>query len=167
VKNFALLTLLIAVTAGCGSTGEISAPDPDTIFGHRFDHRDADDRYVVDLVPPLPTEEYFTYDPVLTGLSIRVGPPLADGRRAVDLVVLGAFPDACTHLHTVEESRLVRQIHVTLDMWRPKGGVCMQVVRPYRFYYELREPLEPGSYTLHFNGSANPFQVFPPEEGER
>ena len=51
-------------------------------------------------------------------------------------------------------------------MRRPKGAVCTQVVRPYRFYYTLAEPLPPGDYTLKLNGGVNPFTVFPLRDGE-
>jgi hypothetical protein len=84
----------------------------------------------------------------------------------VELLIRGALPDGCTALHHIGQERQGNLIDVTFEMRKPKGAVCTQVVRPYRFYYSFEEPLPPGDYTLTLNGEVKPFTVLPPREGE-
>jgi hypothetical protein len=153
------LLLVLALLAGCRTTER--AVDPDTEFGHRFEAHDPEGRRVLSLVPPAPGEEFFTYPTPVTGLRVRTGPMLDDGRRGVELIVEGALPDACTELHHVSEARTGQFLNVTFQIRRPKGALCAQVIRPFRFYYELSTPLAPGPYTLRLNDRVHPFEVFP------
>lgn len=153
------LLLLATLLAGCRTTER--AVDPDTVYGHRFESVDPDGRRVLTLVPVPPEEEYFTYPAPITDVRVRTGPIDVAGRRPIELILEGALPDACTHLHAVTEQREAHFLAVNVQIRRPKGAICAQVVRPFRFYYELAAPLAPGPYTLRLNGSIHPFQVFP------
>ena len=81
----------------------------------------------------------------------------------VEVLIKGALPDACAALDEAEQARVVNLIDVTLTMRRPRGALCAQVVRPFRFYLPLDGTFPPGSYTLKVNGAAYPFRI---REGE-
>lgn len=158
-----VLAVLVLALASCRSTAETAAdaePTP-ADFGHRFDDADPDGRQTMLLAPPDPSGDYFTYPAVVTDVTIRTGPTEPDGRRPVEVLLAGALPDACTFLHEIEEERMGNIIDVTFEIRRPKGVMCAQVVRPFRFYYTLDGPLPRGPYTLRVNGSVHPFEVLP------
>jgi len=157
----ALAALLLGGLAACGGAGgAVDAEDP----ADRLDES-TDGRRTLLITPPEIEGEHFTYPAVVTEVEVRYGPTEADGRRPVELLLRGALPDACTELHDVRQRRMERFITVEFEMRRPKGGICAQVVRPYRFYYALEEPLAPGPYTLRLNGSVHPFEVLPERPG--
>ena len=159
--RYALLALAAFALAlgGCGGTSEATE---EPAFGDRGEDGD---RETLLIVPPDSTEEFFYYPAYFSDVEVRTG-PAENGRRPVELILRGALPDGCTALHDIEEERLGRLITVDFQMRRPKGAICTQVVRPYRFYYTLPEPLTPGDYTLSLNGEVKPFTVFPPRETE-
>jgi hypothetical protein len=78
--------------------------------------------------------------------------------------VKGSFPDSCTDLNSVKQTKIEHLINMTLDMRRPKGVVCASVMRPYRFYVLLDGEYESGHYTLKLNDRANTFVVAPVSE---
>jgi hypothetical protein len=153
-----ILFLVAALVAGCRTTER--TVDPDTVFGHRFEREDPEGRRVMETTPP-PDEEYFTYAAPITDLRIRTGPITPDASRPVELIIEGALPDACTNLHAISEERRGHLIDVRFQIRRPKGALCAQVIRPFRFYHAFAEPLPVGPYTLRVNGQVHPFEVFP------
>lgn len=164
-RPLALLLLAAALAGGCRTAAPPPEADPDEVFGHRFETADPAGRAVATLQAPPPGEEHFVFAAVLSDVRIRQGDPDEAGRRPVELILFGALPDACTELLRVDEVHMGRMLHVRLEIWRPQGAICAQVVRRYRFYHELRAPLEPGAYVLHLNHKVVPFQVWPPGEG--
>ncbi len=152
--------LLMLGLAGCAGSG--GADVPDRQFGQR---PDADEgRETLLIIPPDSTAEFFYYPAYASEVVIRSGPEQS-GRRPVELLIKGALPDACTELHDVRQEQKAHIIEMTFETRRPKGAVCAQVVRPFRFYYVLTDPLAPGDYTLKLNDSVRPFTVQPPREG--
>lgn len=148
------LGAIVLLGAGCRAA---RPPAPEAAFGQREAGGEAETL----LIEEPEQEAFFTYPAPVTGVTFRAGPAEADGRRPVELLIKGALPDACSALHDIRQRQAERLLDVTLEMRRPKGAVCAQVVRPYRFYYILEEPLEPGNYTLGLNGGVWPFTVRP------
>lgn len=152
--------LLVFGLAGCaGSSG---ADVPDRQFGERPDEDEA--RETMLIVPPDSTSEFFYYPAYASEVVVRSGPEAA-GQRPVELLIKGALPDACTELHDIRQEQKGHIIDVTFETRRAKGAVCAQVVRPFRFYYVLADPLAPGDYTLRLNDSIKPFTVQPRRDG--
>lgn len=152
---------LVVGLAGCAGSG--GADEPDRQFGQRPD--EGTDGETLLITPPDAAAEFFYYPAYASEVVIRSGAAEA-GRRPVELLIKGALPDACTELHDVREEQKTHLIEVTFETRRPKGAVCAQVVRPFRFYYVLAEPLTPGDYTLKLNDAVHPFTVRPlPDEG--
>lgn len=163
------LAVLLAVAFGwtaCGGAREAVEVDPTTLHGHRYLEATAEGRTTLSLVPPDPEEEYFVYPTIVWNIMVRPGPVLPDGRRPVEFVIIGALPDGCLQLHDFRMRRMGNHFDATFEMRRPKGGDCPRVVRRYRFYYELPEPLAPGPYVLRLNDDVYPFEVLP-ERTER
>ncbi len=152
---------LLAVGLGaCGGSAEATEDNP---FGRRVEEGEGGETLLI--VPPDSAQEFFYYPAYFSDVEVRTGAVTAN-RRPVELLLRGALPDGCTALHNIEQERVGNIITVTFEMRRPKGAVCTQVVRPYRFYYTFTEPLPPGDYTLKLNGTVKPFTVQPPREGE-
>ena len=95
------------------------------------------------------------------------GSPTQGQTVDVEVLVKGAFPDACMALHEVEQKRTGNIINATLAMRRPQGAICASVRRPYRFYVMLDGRYSLGNYTLKLNDQAIPFQIRPPREQTR
>lgn len=152
--------LCAAVLGACGGSAEATEDNP---FGRRID--DGEGRETLLITPPDSTQEFFYYPAIFEEVEVRTG-GIDAGRRPVELLVRGALPDGCTALHNIGQERVGNLIDVTFEMRRPKGAVCTQVVRPYRFYYTFPEPLSPGDYTLKLNDVVKPFTVFPSRDGE-
>ena len=155
IRLFALGLLALRL-AGCAGSG--GADVPDRQFGQRPDGDEA--RETLLITPPDSTAEFFYYPAYASEVVVRSGPE-AVGQRPVELLIKGALPDACTELHGIRQEQKGHIIEVTFETRRPKGAVCAQVVRPFRFYYVLADPLAPGDYTLKLNGSVQPFTVQP------
>jgi hypothetical protein len=156
------LAVLAVALGACGGSAEAVE---DESFGARDGAGDGEERETLLITPPDSTEEFFYYPAYFSDVEVRTG-PVTGGRRPVELLIRGALPDGCTALHYIGQERRGNLIDVTFEMRKPKGAVCTQVVRPYRFYYTLDEPLPPGDYTLTVNGDVEPFTVLPPREGE-
>lgn len=167
LRSFAgLLTVVLAgLLAGCATTRPEEVP-PDEQFGHRPE----DSRTVAVLAPPDSTQQYFYYPAPVDTVHTR--PQAFETSRpgdmqevAVEVLIKGALPDACTELHAVSQQRAAHLIDVVLEMRRPQGAVCATVVRPYRFYVMLEGRYGPGHYTLKVNGGVTPFVIRAPEDG--
>jgi hypothetical protein len=149
--------------AACGTS---RPPEPDRQFGHRYEDRGPEGRQTVLVEPPPDPDAYFTYPAYFDTVNVRVA-PFGPGATAVpvEILVMGSLPDACMELSEVSQERLGNLINVSLMMRRPKGAICAQVVRPFRFYLELDGAFEPGPYTLKINDSVHPFDVRRPARG--
>lgn len=157
MRALALAGLL--VLGACAGSNRPAEPGAD--FGSRDDADEA--RETLLITPPDAAQEFFYYPAYASEVIVRPGPMEAD-RRPVELLIKGALPDACTELHAISQQTRGHLIEVVFETRRPKGGVCAQVVRPYRFYYTLDGPLAPGDYTLKLNDRVHPFTVPPPRE---
>jgi hypothetical protein len=155
-----LTVFALVVIGGCAGTRRAEVP-PDEKFGHRYEGKASDGRETIVIGTPAESVRYVffpaTHDTVHVRYPTVESPPL-EGMR-VEVLVKGAFPDACTELHSVDQSRAEHIINVELQMRRPRGVLCASVVRPYRFYLSLDGLYEPGHYTLKINGVAHPFVI--------
>jgi len=144
---------------GCQAARQGSRP-PDEQFGHRVEGVDEEGRETVIVVPPSDETEYLTELAVYETVTIRPGTAAADDSGIeVELLVKGAFPDACTELHEATQVRSGNLLEISLTTRRPQGAICAAVVRPYRFYVLLDGRFEPGPYNLKLNGQSHPFEV--------
>jgi hypothetical protein len=159
VRYAGLVMALAVVLGACGGSAE-TAEEP--TFGTRAEE---EGRETLLITPPDEEEEFFYYPAYFSDVEVRTG-AMEDGRRPVELLIRGALPDGCTELHYIEQQRRGNLIDVTFEMRKPKGAVCTQVVRPYRFYYTFEQPLPPGDYTLTLNDTVEPFTVQPARDGE-
>ncbi|MFN3596645.1 MAG: hypothetical protein ACK41D_05175 [Rubricoccaceae bacterium] len=147
-----------ALAAGCLSAGSAR---PDERFGHRFPDRGPEGRVTVLGTPPPNPDDYFVYPAVLDTVHVR--PQTAALRpgeaAAVEVLLKGVLPDACSELNEAEQTRVGRIIEVTLTMRQPRGTPCALVVRPFRFYLPLEGTFEAGAYVVRVNGAAQPFRI--------
>ncbi len=160
-----LLSAMIGGTgvlfAGCGTTTEAVVP-PDEEFGHRYDGTAPDGRTTYVIVPPDSGTTYMYYPAVYDTVHVRHIPVAADLAQ-IEVLVKGSFPDSCTELHSVDQSRVEHIVTVDLRMRKPRGTVCASVMRPYRFYVLLDGQYDGGSYTLKLNGRVHNFVIRPEE----
>lgn len=159
-----LLALATALAvAGCARSREAARADDQ--YGHRYEGVAPDGRETVLLTPADTAEAYIVTPAVLDSVAVRPAQRVAPPGEAVPVEVLvkGALPDACSALDEATQTRAMNLVDVTLTMRRPRGAVCAQVVRPFRFYLPLDSTFPPGAYTLKVNGTAYPFRI---REGE-
>ncbi len=159
IRWMASTVVILALGTGCQVARQGVRP-PDEQFGHRVEGVDQEGRETVVLVPPSDEAEYRTDLAAYESVTVRPGtadPDLAG--IAVEVLVKGAFPDACTELHDAAQVRSGNLIEVTLRTRRPQGAICATVLRPYRFYILLDGRFDPGPYTLTLNGDSHPFEV--------
>ncbi|QXD17155.1 hypothetical protein GQ464_005100 [Rhodocaloribacter litoris] len=144
--------------------GRPSEPPPDERFGHRYEERGPEGRRTVVITPPDSGRVYTYYPIVYDTLHVRPARPGGpDDAVPVEVLVKGAFPDACMELHDVRQTRYDHLIEVEIEMRKPRGAICAMVLRPYRFYFLLEGRYAPGNYTLKLNGNVHPFTVRAPE----
>ncbi|MDT0630291.1 hypothetical protein [Rubrivirga litoralis] len=142
----------------CGGSGEAAAPDR---YGYRVGGA-VGGRTTVALAPPDTTVRTLAFPAVVDSVGVRAaGRPAPGDGVAVEAVVLGAFPDACSALSDVRQERAGHYVTATLAMRQPLETVCAAVVRPFRFYLPLDGAFAAGSYTLKVNDTVVPFQVLP------
>ena len=166
---FLLVALCALALPACSG---LRAPDaeeelpPDERFGHRYEGEAPDARETMLLQPPTPGVETFSYPVYLDTVVVRVPhpqtPAAAEAGVPVEVLLKGAIPDGCSALGDVRQERTANLLAVTLEMRRPKGAYCTQVVRPFRFYLTLDGLYTPGHYTLKVNDLVQPFQVYAP-----
>ena len=151
----ALLSLLALVA--CTGSGRATA---DQRYGTRTDGWGPDGRETLLIAPPADSSGVFTYAAVVDSVAVRAAAPGAPGEAVpVEVLVKGALPDACSALDAVTQERTGHFVTMALTMRQPRGAVCAQVVRPFRFYVRLDGLFVPGSYTLRLNGRVTPFQI--------
>lgn len=155
-----LLSLGVVACAGAGG-GE----QPDGHYGHRYKEVGPDGRETVLLRPVEDSTEARVYPAVVQEVIVRPESPVAPPGKTVEVELLlkGALPDACASLSGLSQNRAGNIVTVQLDMRLPRGEVCAQVARPFRFYVLLDGGFEPGAYTVTVNGSTKPFRI---REGE-
>lgn len=137
------------------------------VYGHRAGSGDPDGRTTIAVTPPREDIDYRLFDATFESVTIRPAlVTLETAQRGVPVEVLikGAFPDACSELHEVTQQRAGNLILVTLTMRRPQGSVCASVLRPYRYYMDLEGTYTPGPYSLRLNESIHPFEVREPAD---
>lgn len=151
------LTASLAACSGATRTGDARYGDRARTDGDAW----ADDgRETLLIGPPADSTAFFVYPAVVDSVAVRAAGRAAPGEAvAVEVLVKGALPDACSALNAVTQSRTGHFVTLTLTMRQPRGAVCAQVVRPYRFYVSLDDALPAGSYTLTLNGRVTPFQI--------
>ena len=154
--------LLLALAAGtalaaCGGGRRTTADDR---YGDRRDGWGPDGRETL-LIVPADSARVFVYPAVVDSVAVRPAQTsVAAGERVpVEVLVKGAMPDACSALDAVTQSQTGHFVTMTLTMRQPRGAVCAQVVRPFRFYVRLDSLFAPGSYTLALNGRVTPFRI--------
>lgn len=153
---------LIALSA---CTGSESASTPDDEFGHRYEGLAPDGRETVLAHPVDTTEAYITVPAVIDSVSVR--PALREVRPGqevqVEVLIKGAMPDGCSELNEAVQTQIGHMIDVELTVRRPRGAMCIEVIRPFRFYLPLEGTYAPGAYSLKINGASHPFRI---REGE-
>lgn len=159
MRVISLLTLLVMLAACAGVGNEASSSDEE--FGHRYDGTAPDGRETVLITPADTLEEYLTLPVALDSVLVRPSRAEAsqDEAVAVDVLIKGALPDACSELNQATQTRQGRYVDVTLTVRRPRGAICAEVVRPFRFYLELDGTFAPGAYVLKINDAAHPFRI--------
>ncbi|NNE34990.1 MAG: hypothetical protein HKN13_07130 [Rhodothermales bacterium] len=163
LPSFALFaSMMLVVASGCGGSEPLTVP-VDEQFGHRFDGVAPDGRETQLITEPESGTEYFYYPAVYDTVHIRPEPIAESDLHRVEVLIKGSFPDSCTDLHSIEQTRIEHLINMDLEMRRPKGVVCASVMRPYRFYVILDGDYEIGHYTLKLNKRANTFVIESPE----
>jgi len=154
--------VLMMLVSGCAALRpEIT---PEDVYGHRATDEGADGRTTIAVTPAQDDVEYRLFDATFETVTIRPAGVTAENEQEgvpVEVLVKGAFPDACSELHEVIQQRAGNLVLVTLTMRRPQGSVCASVLRPYRYYMDLEGLFVPGPYSLRLNESVHPFEVRP------
>ncbi|MDX1420590.1 MAG: hypothetical protein R3181_11535 [Rubricoccaceae bacterium] len=163
-RRLLLVLLTAGLLAGCSRSREATRT-ADEEYGHRYEGLAPDGRETVLLAPTDTTEAFIVTPAVLDSVAVRPArrEALPGEALPVEVLIKGALPDACSELDEATQTRAAHLIDVTLTMRRPRGAVCAQVVRPFRFYLPLDGTFQSGSYTLKVNGAAYPFRI---REGE-
>ena len=155
-----LLWSLVVCLAACAGSGDDSV-SPDEQFGHRYEGIAPDGRETV-LIQPADSLEAYIELPVALD-SVHVRPARSEARPGeavpVEVLIKGALPDACSELNEASQVRIEHLINVTLTVRRPRGAVCTEVVRPFRFYLPLDGTFTPGAYSLQINEAVHPFRI--------
>jgi hypothetical protein len=154
--------LTLGLLAGCANSRPADT-DPEHQFGN-YEEGTTDGRATLNITPPDTMRSYFYYPAPIDEITVRQAPmlPNPDGsfpQVDVEVLLKGAFPDACHELHDAEQERAGNIITVTLQMRRPRGALCASVMRPYRFYLPLEGKYDAGPYTLKLNDQVHPFVV--------
>ncbi len=152
-----MVVVLGMLFSACGGARN-AAQSPDEKFGHRFDGTAPDGRLTTVIAPPDSAVSYMFYPAVYDTLHIRHFPSSGPDSE-VEVLVKGSFPDSCSELHDVSQSRVEHIVDLNLQMRKPRGTVCASVMRPYRFYVLLDGQYRPGPYTLKLNGRAHTFVI--------
>lgn len=166
------LVLAVGLATGCAGPRAAEDVPPDERFGHRYEDDAPDGRPTIAITPADSAQTYFYYPATFDSVHVRPAPfdaaRPADGQQVVvEVLVKGAFPDACMQLHAMEQERTGNIINATLQMRRPQGAICASVRRPYRFYVMLDGRYGLGNYTLKLNDEAVPFEVRAPSASSR
>ncbi len=166
------VVVLAGLAAGCTGSRSAEEVPPDQQFGHRYDAEAPDGRQTITIAPADSAVDYFYYPATFDSVNVRpalfdLTLPVEGQQVEVEVLVKGAFPDACMELHAITQERTGNIINAKLEMRRPQGSICASVRRPYRFYVMLQGRYGVGNYTLKLNDIAIPFQVLSTREQSR
>lgn len=169
LARFLLIPVVVismsASMTGCFGTGR-EVVNPESRFGHRVEDGADESRQTITVTPPDTSRSYRFFAATYDEINVRPASPDPDAGStavAVELLIKGAFPDACSELHDVEQQRTGNLVDITLTMRRQRGAVCASVLRPYRFYLTLEGTYSPGSYRISLNGGSHTFQIRSPQ----
>lgn len=150
--------LLVGIFALAGCAAISSQPPPEEgDFGHRIEG-ETEGRQTIVITPVSNADDYDVSSAPFESIDVRIGDQDTDG-AAVELLIKGSLPDACSELHGVNQTQTGDEIVVQLQSRRPTGALCATVLRPYRFYLGLEGTFAPGRYTLDLNGRRQQFSV--------
>lgn len=157
------LMLSMCLAAGCAGSGAADLP-PELRYGHRFEGAASDRIPTVEITTADSDVEYFSYPAYVDSVYVRPGRfqpniPVEMQRLAVEVLVLGAFPDGCFELHDLRQRRYGHIMEVDLLMRKPQQAVCERIRRPFRYYFHLNGSFGTGHYTLKLNGEDYPFSI--------
>lgn len=157
----ALLACVCAASAGCAGSGSDAEPTGDARYGHRYTGVAPDGRETMTLAPADTARRVLVYPAVLDSVAVRPerAETLPGDPTAVEVLLKGVLPDACSRLESARQRRLGHFVEVVLSTRQPRGRPCAQVLRPFRFYLSLDGTFEPGSYTLTVNDAVYPFRI--------
>ncbi len=154
-----LIGPLVSLAACAGSGGKTVSPDEQ--FGHRYEGIAPDGRETVLIEPGDSAESYIELPVVFDSVHVRPArrEALAGEAVPVEVLIKGALPDACSELNQPTQQRIEHLVDVALSVRRPRGGICAEVVRPFRFYLPLDGTFTAGAYSLRINGVVYPFRI--------
>jgi hypothetical protein len=155
---FAAVTTFLTASCGSSSTASMNE-EPVTEVSDLFAEHVADERETVMISQPDESANYQISPAAFDTVIVRAMAGRQSEPRVVEALLKGAFPDGCTELHRIEQEPTSNGESVDLTMRRPESVMCTQVVRPYRFFFELEQRFEPGDYVLVVNGASFPFEV--------
>lgn len=157
----ACLVLVLPFISGCGLMSNSTSPDgAEDPSSRRFADLEDDERETVLITTSDESTGEFRMSPaVFDTVIVRSVPTTEDEPRVVEALLKGSFPDGCTELHQMVQSKTDRGESATLTMRRPLSAMCTQVVRPYRFFFELDARYPPGDYVLVVNNRLFAFTV--------
>ncbi|MFV1980745.1 MAG: hypothetical protein ACC655_06290 [Rhodothermia bacterium] len=157
----ACLVLVLPFVAGCGgmsnsTSTESSGGAPSDRFAGLVD----DERETVMIATSDESAGEYRMSPaVFDTVIVRSVPAVENEPRVVEALLKGSFPDGCTELQQLMQSKTAGGQSATLTMRRPVSAICTQVVRPYRFFFELDFRYPPGDYMLVVNDRSFAFTV--------
>jgi hypothetical protein len=154
-----LILMVVLAASGCMSSSN-SQSDPgssESGFGNR--ENDGDGGRATVVITSVPNADDYVVGPApFESADVRVG-KMSNGRAPVELLIKGAFPDACTELHGANQTRNQTEIIVEIQARRPGNAMCASVMRSYRFYLTIEGTFESGRYILDLNGVRQGFDV--------
>ena len=155
------LALLLPFVASCGGTSNsASTGGTDDSAVDRFSDLVDDERETVMITTAEESAGEFSMSPaVFDTVIVRSVPATGSEARIVEVLLKGYFPDGCSELHDLTQANTEGGQTATLTMRRPQSAICTQVIRPYRFFFELEERFQPGEHTLTVNDKAFRFTV--------
>ena len=152
--------LCLILIAACSGPRNSLDESPDSQFGHRFEGEAPDGRRTLNFPAPAGEGDFTLLPATFESVIVRAAPlTSAQSDVQVEVLIKGAFPDACIEMHQFNHTRSGNLIEATLDMRRPEGTVCMNARRPYRLYLMLDGTYTAGSYVLKVNGTVVPFTI--------
>lgn len=160
MKRLALITgCAFFYLAACAGSEQANTSDDQ--YGHRYEGHAPDGRETIIATEPDTTEQYITVPAVVDSVSVRPAlNAINPGQEvAVEVLIKGALPDGCSELNEPTQSQIGHLIDVNLSVRRPRGAMCIEVVRPFRFYLPLDGHFSSGAYNLKINGRSHPFQI--------
>jgi hypothetical protein len=133
----------------------------DEQYGHRYSVDDALGRKVMHVALEPAGGNHLVFPLIsVDSVQVRVEPDPDDkGRRRVDVLIKGALAESCLEIDAIRQERFANIIGIDLTIRRPRGTACAMRTRPFRFYFDIDEPLESGPYTLRINSDFFPFEV--------